>query len=101
MIEVNLNSTTEVEVLTNVANKLSDLVDVNTSGITTTSFNYVLAYDVATQKYNFIDPDDILVSAASTDGTHSAGDGLPGQFINALDSNLQRVDNIDFDGGSF
>lgn len=102
MIEVNLSSSTEVEVLTNVANKLTDLIDVNTSGITTTSFNYVLAYDVSSQKFSFVDPDDILVSAASTTQSgSSSGDGLPQEFVDALDTNLQRSFNIDFDGGSF
>lgn len=102
MIEVNLNSRTEVEVLANVANKLTDLLDVNSAGITSEAFNYVLAYDTGTEKFKFIDPDDVLVSAASTvrSGT-SAGDGLPGDFINALDSVQERIDNIDFDGGTF
>ena len=44
-IEINLDSTLEVEVLANVANKLTDLIDVNSAGITTTAFNYVLVYD--------------------------------------------------------
>ena len=102
MIEVNLNSTTEVEVLANVANRLTDLVDVNSSGITSTSFNYVLAYDTASQKFAFIDPDDVLVSAASTvQSATSAGDGLPGEFIEQLDTNPLREENIDLDGGSF
>ena len=102
MIEVNLNSTTEVEVLTNVANRLTDLIDVNSSGINSESFNYVLAYDTSSQKFAFIDPDDVLVSAASTiRSSSSAGDGLPGSFINALDTDLTRLDNIDLDGGSF
>ena len=102
MIEVNLNSTTEVEVLTNVANRLTDLIDVNATGITSESFNYVLAYDVTSNKFTFIDPDDVLVSAASTtQSSSSAGDGLPGVFINALDTSASRQDNIDLDGGSF
>jgi hypothetical protein len=102
MIEVNLNSTTEVEVLSNVANKLVDLVDVNPTGITSTSFNYLLAYDASTQKFQFVDPDDVLVSAASTiQSSSSAGDGLPVQFINALDTDPNRIANIDLDGGSF
>lgn len=102
MIEVNLNSTTEVEVLANVANRLTDLIDVNSSGINSESFNYVLAYDTTSQKFAFIDPDEVLVSAASTvKSATSAGDGLPGEFINSLDTNPLRGDNIDLDGGSF
>jgi len=111
MIEVNLSSTTaelllasttEVEVLTNVANRLTDLIDVNSSGITSESFNYVLAYDTSTQKFSFIDPDDVLVSAASTvRSTTSIGNGLPGEFVNALDTDQYRQNNIDLDGGTF
>jgi hypothetical protein len=102
MIEVNLQSNTEVEVLTNVANRLTDLVDVNATGITSTAYNYVLAYDTTSNKFAFIDPDDVLVSAASTvQSATSAGDGLPGEFINSLDTSPLRSDNIDLDGGSF
>lgn len=102
MIEVNSYTVTEVEVLTNVANRLTDLIDVNATGITSESFNYVLAYDTTSNKFTFIDPDDVLVSAASTvQSSSSSGDGLPGQFINALDTNNSRTDNIDLDGGTF
>ena len=102
MIEVNLNSKTEVEVLANVANKLVDLIDVNSSGIGSEAFNYVLAYDTSSQKFAFIDPDDVLISAASTiRSSTSAGDGLPGVFVNSLDTDPTRQDNIDLDGGSF
>lgn len=101
-IEINLDSIIETEVITNVANKLTDLIDVNSTGITTTAYNYVLVYDAPTNEFKFVDPDDILVSAASTtQSSSSAGNGLPGVFINALDSNQARTDNVDFDGGSF
>lgn len=99
LTEVGLDSVVETEVITNVANKLTDLIDVNSSGINTTSFNYVLVYDAPSNEFKFVDPDDVLVSAAATTGQTSSP-GLPGAFINALDSNPNRVDNIDFDGGS-
>ena len=102
MIEVNLQSNTEVEVLTNVANRLTDLVDVNSSGITSTSYNFVLAYNTSSNEFSFIDPDDVLVSAASTvQSQTSAGDGLPAEFIKQLDTSPLRDENIDLDGGSF
>ena len=99
-IEVNVDSTVETEVLLNVANKLTDLIDVNSTGITTTAYNYVLVYDATSLEFKFIDPDDVLVAAASTTG-QTAQPGLPGSFINALDTDLNRVDNIDFDAGGF
>lgn len=55
--------------------------------------NYVLQYDSSTQTIKAVDPDTIL--------TDSASDGLPGTFINALDTDPTRTDNIDFDGGNF
>ena len=79
-IEIELNSVQEIEVLTNVANKLTDLIDVNSTGITTSSFNYVLAYDTTASEFKFINPDDVLVSAASTDPTLSNRLGLPTIF---------------------
>lgn len=98
-IELEINSIQEVEALTNVANKLTDLIDVNSSGITTTSFNYVLAYDTSADIFKFINPDDVLVSAASTDPTVSDRLGLPGAFLNRLDLDLDN--RIDIDAGSF
>jgi len=55
--------------------------------------NYVLQYDAATNKIKPVNPDTVLTDASS--------DGLPGAFINALDTDINRVDNIDFDGGNF
>ena len=98
-IEIELNSVQEVEVLTNVANKLTDLIDVNSTGITTSSFNYVLAYDTTASEFKFINPDDVLVSAASTDPTLSDRLGLPTEFLDRLDLDLDNRINID--AGSF
>jgi hypothetical protein len=98
-IEIELNSVQEVEVLTNVANKLTDLIDVNSTGITTSSFNYVLAYDTTASEFKFINPDDVLVSAASTDPTLSNRLGLPTEFLDRLDLDLDNRINID--AGSF
>lgn len=97
-IEINLDSTLEVEVLANVANKLTDLIDVNSAGITTTAFNYVLVYDAPSNKFQFVDPDDVLVAAAATTG-QTASPGLPEPFLGRLDIDLDNRINID--GGSF
>jgi hypothetical protein len=97
-VQVDLNSTLETEVLANVANKLTDLIDVNSAGITTTSFNYVLVYDAPVNKFKFVDPDDVLVAAAATTG-QTASPGLPEPFLGRLDVDLDNRINID--GGSF
>jgi hypothetical protein len=98
IVEVSLNSTTETEVLTNVANKLTDLIDVNSAGITTTAFNYVLVYDAPANEFKFVDPDAVLVAAAATTGQTSSP-GLPEPFLGRLDEDLD--DRIDIDAGTF
>jgi len=71
-------------------NSLSSLTDVDLTGI---QDNYVLQYNSTTGKFIGVDPDQVLSDAA-------AG-GIPGDFINVLDSDPNRVDNVDFDGGQF
>jgi hypothetical protein len=70
-----------------VAN-LADLDDVNISGIQN---GYVLTYDASSGEFVAVDPDDVLSNAIN--------DGLPNDFINELDVDLD--DKIDLDGGSF
>jgi hypothetical protein len=98
LIELESNSIQEVEALTNVANKLTDLIDVNSAGITTTAFNYVLVYDAPSNEFKFVDPDDVLVAAAATIGQTSSP-GLPEPFLERLDQDLD--DRIDIDAGTF
>jgi len=62
----------------------------NLSGI---QDNYVLQYDAGTQTIIAVDPDQVLQDAVPG--------GIPGDFINVLDTDPNRVDNIDFDGGNF
>lgn len=71
-------------------NTLSTLNDVDIVGI---QDNYVLQYDSATGKFIGVDPDQILQDAVPG--------GIPGDFINVLDTDPTRPDNIDFDGGQF
>jgi hypothetical protein len=68
-----------------------DGISINLNGI---QDNYVLQYDASTQSIIAVDPDQILSDAAA-DGS------IPGNFINTLDSNASRPDNVDFDGGDF
>lgn len=56
--------------------------------------NYVLQYDASTQRIIAVDPDQVLSDAAA-DGS------IPGNFVNVLDTDTTRPDNIDFDGGNF
>lgn len=71
-------------------NSLSALTDVDLTGI---QDNFVLQYNSSTGKFIGVDPDQILSDAAVG--------GIPGDFINVLDTDPNRVDNIDFDGGAF
>lgn len=71
-------------------NSISALTDVDITGI---QDNYVLQYNSSTGKFIGVDPDQILSDAAVG--------GIPGDFINVLDSDPNRTDNIDFDGGVF
>lgn len=70
---------------------LGGLVDVDTSN---KANNYVLSYNTAANRWEAVDPDQILSDAAA-DGS------IPGDFINILDTDTSRTDNIDFDGGQF
>jgi hypothetical protein len=75
---------------TQQANSLLGLSDIDQNGL---QDNYVLQYDATSQKFKFVDPDQILQDAVPG--------GIPGDFINVLDTDPNRTDNIDFDGGSF
>lgn len=75
--------------------KLQDLLDV---GITNNDKKdkYVLMYDSATQTYKLVNPDDVLSAASSTELLQP---GLPGDFTNQLDVDLDN--KIDLDAGSW
>jgi hypothetical protein len=77
-----------------MARTLEELLDVDVAGV---QDNYVIMYSASTQKYTAVNPDDILTSAV----TDVNSPGIPGQFINALDTDLNREDNIDIDAGTF
>ena len=70
-----------------VAN-LADLDDVSVAGVQN---GYVLTYNSATQKFEAVDPDNILSNAVTG--------GLPADFVNKLDTDLD--DKIDLDAGGF
>lgn len=72
---------------------LDELTDVEISG---TNDKYVLMYDSATGKWRDRNPDVVLSAASNTETTQP---GLPGDFINTLDVDLDN--KIDLDAGTF
>jgi hypothetical protein len=74
-----------------VAN-LSDLDDVNVAGVQN---GYVLTYNASTGKFVTSNPDAVLSTAV----TDTNSPGLPQNFIDKLDVDLD--DKIDLDGGGF
>jgi hypothetical protein len=73
-----------------VAGNFADLDDFNPSGV---QDKYLVMYDAATQTYITVDPDVVLSAAVITN------DGLPQDFINQLDVDLDN--KIDLDAGTF
>jgi hypothetical protein len=76
-----------------MARNLSELLDVDIVG---KGDKYVLMYDNVTKKWTAVNPDEVLSAASTTETTQP---GLPNNFINELDVDLD--DKIDLDAGSF
>ena len=76
-----------------VAGSLSDLDDVDVAGV---GDKFVIMYNASTGKYTAVNPDEVLSAAAVTETTAV---GLPQNFINTLDVDLD--DKIDLDAGGF
>ena len=72
---------------------LDELTDVEISG---TNDKYVLMYDAPSGKWKDRNPDEVLSAASNTETTQP---GLPNDFINTLDVDLD--DKIDLDAGTF
>lgn len=72
---------------------LNDLLDVEITG---NPDKYVLMYDATSGKWKNKNPDEVL-SASST--TESTSPGLPSDFIDELDVDLDN--RIDLDAGTF
>jgi hypothetical protein len=75
-----------------VAGSLTDLDDFNPSGV---QDKYLIMYDATTQKYVTVNPDVVLSSAV----TDPISPGLPQDFIDTLDMDLDN--KIDLDAGGF
>ena len=72
---------------------LDDLIDVEISG---NNDKYVLMYDASSGKWKDVNPDVVLSAASSTETSQP---GLPSDFINTLDVDLDN--KIDLDAGEF
>lgn len=79
-----------------VANRFIDLTDVNISGLDSNKNNYPVVYNSSLGKFVIVDPDTVLSAASSTTGLQP---GLPNDFINTLDVDLDN--KIDLDAGTF
>lgn len=71
-----------------VARTLEDLLDVDVSHV---NDKYVIMYNSSTGKYTAVNPDDVLSAAA----TEPIQPGLPADFINELDVDLDNKINLD------
>jgi hypothetical protein len=72
---------------------LNQLTDVQISG---TNDQYLLMYDAASGKWKDVNPNVVLSAASNTETTQP---GLPADFINTLDVDLDN--KIDLDAGNF
>lgn len=80
---------------TSISLKLENLTDVDITP-TNKKDQYVLMYNATTNKYKLVNPDDVLSASSTTELTQP---GLPGDFLNQLDTDLDN--KIDVDGGTF
>jgi len=85
---------------TEVANRFVDLSDVsiNENTLNSTKTNYVVVYNHAIGQFELVDPDQVLVAAASSVGNVGYV-GLPTSFVDSLDLDLDQ--KIDLDAGTF
>lgn len=82
-----------------VANKLTDLNDISTSGAQN---RWVLIYDQPSNTFKFVNPDEVVdaaVGANTVPGGAPTSDGLSSDTIDYLDTVLD--DKIDLDAGTF
>jgi hypothetical protein len=77
-----------------IANSLNDLRDIDTANL---NDKYILMFNAQDGLYEFVNPDDVLIASV----TEPISPGIPGVFINGLDTDLSREDNIDIDGGEY
>jgi hypothetical protein len=76
-----------------MARTLNELLDVDVTGV---GDKFVIMYNASTGKYTAVNPDVVLSAASNTETTQP---GLPQNFIDTLDVDLD--DKIDLDAGGF
>lgn len=76
-----------------MARTLDELLDVDVTGV---GDKFVIMYNATTGKYTAVNPDVVLSAASNTETTQP---GLPQNFIDTLDVDLD--DKIDLDAGGF
>lgn len=77
----------------NMPKKLEELMDVEITG---NLDKYVLMYDAVSGKWKDVNPNEVLSAASNTETTQP---GLPVDFVNTLDVDLDN--KIDLDAGAF
>ena len=79
--------------------KLTELLDVDSSNLSTTTNKFVLTYDSGDSKFKFINPDDVIDSAVGISTTDPTPSGLSDDTIDYLDEVLDN--KIDLDAGEW
>ena len=94
-VRVSSKSKIKATVTTGVimARTLNELLDVDVTGV---GDKFVIMYNATTGKYTAVNPDVVLSAASNTETTQP---GLPQNFIDTLDVDLD--DKIDLDAGGF
>jgi hypothetical protein len=87
--------TTQVQ---DVAN-LSDILDVDTSNLNGSTNKYVMIYDATTQRYKFVNPDDVLDASVGIVANDPNPIGMSTATLDYLDQALD--DRIDLDAGEW
>jgi hypothetical protein len=92
---VSLDTTSTIEVTPNVmgTTRFEDILDFDDDN---KNDQYVIMYNAITQKYELVNPDKVLSSAAVTEPIQP---GLPSDFNDTLDVDLDN--RIDLDAGTF
>ena len=92
-IKISQPSSFKISTTSDMPKNLNDLANVDISG---DNDKYVLMYDASTEKWRDVNPDAVLSAASNTETTQP---GLPGDFVNTLDVDLDN--KIDLDAGGF
>jgi len=79
--------------------KLTELLDVDSSNLSTSTNKFVLTYDSGDSKFKFINPDDVIDSAVGISTTDPTPSGLSDDTIDYLDDVLDN--KIDLDAGEW